>query len=164
MRGCSSTGLPPRAEAVMAQASLSHKATEKRRVGSELVTSVSEDLSLQLGCSCIFPFALPTPIYLVYPIYPFCSVALWTYLMLRVLSSYSSNCRSNWTINLTAGHNVLVKISKKSDRDGTVPMLGAGTTRQAVCQPLLATWGFFSQCGLGSRIYEDTLNLGCNSV
>lgn len=29
---------------------------------------VSEDLSLQLGCSHIFPFALPTRVY--FPIYP----------------------------------------------------------------------------------------------
>lgn len=70
VRVCSSTGLPPRAEAVTAQASLSHKATEQKRVGSELATSVSEDLSLQFSCSCIFPFSLPTQIYLIYPVYP----------------------------------------------------------------------------------------------
>ena len=52
-----------------------------------------------------------------------------------------------------AGHNILVKISKKSDGHGAVPMLGAGTTRQAVC---LGYGRAFSQCGLGSGIYEDT--------
>lgn len=67
----SSTGLPSWAQVVTDQASLSRKVTEHRRVGSELVTSVSETLSLQLGCFCISPFALPTQMYLIYPIYPF---------------------------------------------------------------------------------------------
>ena len=58
-----STGLPPRAEVATAQAPLSQKATEQRRVGSELSTSISEELRLQLGCSCIFPFTLPKQIY-----------------------------------------------------------------------------------------------------
>lgn len=60
-----------------------------------------------------------------------------------------------------AGHNILVKIGKKNDRDGAVPILSAGTARQMVC---LSYGKGFSRCGLGIGIYEDTLNLGCNSV
>lgn len=52
-----------------------------------------------------------------------------------------------------AGHNILVKISKKSDRDGAVPMFGAGRARQMVC---LGYGKVFSQCSLGSGIYKDT--------
>lgn len=60
-----------------------------------------------------------------------------------------------------AGHNVLVKISKKSDGGGTVPTLGVGTAWQALC---LGYGRVLPQLSLGSRIYEDTLSLGCNSV
>lgn len=52
-----------------------------------------------------------------------------------------------------AGHNILVKISKKSDRDGAVPTFGAGRARQTVC---LGYGKVFSQCSLGSGIYKDT--------
>lgn len=57
---CSSPGLPSWAEVVTDQVSLSHKVMEQRRVGSELVTSVSEALSLQLGCFLYFLF-FPLP-------------------------------------------------------------------------------------------------------
>lgn len=124
---CSSTGLPSWAEVVTDQTSLSHKVTEQRRVGSEMVTSVSEALSLQLGCFCIFPFGLPTQIYLIYPIYPF---------LLTAQTAGAIELQS-W------GHNILVKISKKSDGDGTVPMLGASMAGQMVwlgCKRVSSAW------------------------
>lgn len=85
-------------------------------MSSELVTSVSEVLSLQLGCFCVFPFALPTQIYLIYPVFPF------------LLTAHTAGA----IVLQSQGHNISGKISKKSDGDETVPMLGASMAGQVV--------------------------------
>lgn len=106
----------------------------KGEEGTELGTSVSEDLSLQVGCLCVFPFTLPSP-YLIYPADPLLLCGFMN--IFCAWSTFSSPLKLVEQLDYKSGEDC-----QKEWRGWCVPTLDASSARQVICWPLLATGEF----------------------
>lgn len=134
-RGCSRSGFPPQNEAVTAEASLSHKATEQRRGGhwaGDRCFWGSQPLTGLLLCFLLH-LAL---IYLIYPADPLLFCGFMS--IFCAWSTFSSQLKLLEQLDYKPGEDC-----QKEWWGWRVPTLSASSARRAISWPLLATGEFF---------------------